>query len=81
MPIAILVSKDEGDFRSNRGRLALTTAQAAHHLGVHAKTFEGFVESGMIEPWPEMLGNYRLYEQEKVETLRQTRARQKQRVF
>ena len=81
MPIALLVSKDEGDFRSGRGRLALTTAQAAAHVGVHAKTFEGFVESGMIEPWPEMRGNYRLYLQEDVETLRQERATKKQRRF
>ena len=81
MPIAILVADDEGDFRKKAGRLALTTSQAANHLGVHSKTFEAFVQSGRISPWPEMLANFRLYLADDVERLKEERAREKQRVF
>lgn len=81
MPIAILVAEDEGDFRKKLGRLAMTTAQAAGHLGVHAKTFEGMVEEGKVAPWPEMFGNYRLYLADDIEKLKQDRARSKMRTF
>ena len=81
MPIAILVAKNEGDFRSGKGRLALTMSQAAGHLGVHHKTFEGFEQEGRIVPWPERLGPFKLYPADDVEKLKEERARQKQRIF
>lgn len=81
MPIAILVAKNEGDFRSRTGRLAMTMSQAAAHLGVHHKTFEGFEQEGRIEPWPERLGPFKLYLADEVEKLKEERAREKMRVY
>lgn len=69
MAIAILVGSDE-QIRSNRGRLALTSTQAAARLEVSERTLRRYVEAGKITPHEEKCGTLSIFTLDDVEQLR-----------
>lgn len=74
MPIAIVVG-DEQAIRSGKGKLALTSTQAAAKLGIHERSLRRIVTQGLITPCEEKHGAFLLFAEDDVEQLRKSRLR------